>query len=191
MKTRATIVTHAMNVASLQGLEGVTIGRLADDLRMSKAGVIGQFGTKTDLQRAAVDAAGAVFTREVYGPAEGIAPGLVRVLTICDAWIAHVTRPAFPGGCFFTAASTEFDGRPGPVHDMVRDGLRRWRRVLRREVQAAIDAGELDAGLDADQVAFELYAIAMGLNQEVQLFGDRRGGAARGRRAMRRVLGAE
>jgi len=178
-----------MEVASVDGLEGATIGRLAGDLGMSKAGVIGHFGTKTELQRAALARAGEVFTRDVLGPAEGMPPGLDRVLAICDAWVAHVTRPAFPGGCFFTAASTEFDGRPGPVHDDIRDGLWQWRRVLRREVKGAIAAGELAADLDPDQAAFELYAIVMGLNQEVQLFGAS-ASPERGRRAMRRVLGA-
>jgi len=182
-------VSRARDVASVEGLEGVTIGRLADDLGMSKAGVIGHFGSKLELQRAALHAAQEVFTREVVGPADGMGPGLPRVLTICDAWIAHVTRPAFPGGCFFTAASVEFDGRPGVVRDEISDGLRRWRAYLRREIAAAVAAGEIDAAVDPEQAAFELYAVTMGLNQEVQLFGDRRG-AGRARRAMRRILGA-
>jgi AcrR family transcriptional regulator len=189
LKTRETIVVRARDVASVDGLEGVTIGRLAGELGMSKAGVIGHFGSKVELQRAALQAAQEVFVRDVLGPANGMRPGLARLLTICDAWVAHVTRPAFPGGCFFTAASCEFDGRPGVVHDEVRAGVRRWRARLRREIEGAIASGELDASLEPDQAAFELYAISMGLNQEVQLFGDRRA-AARGRRAMRRVVGA-
>jgi AcrR family transcriptional regulator len=190
LKTRDSIVERARDVASVDGLEGVTIGRLADDLGMSKAGVIGHFGNKTELQLAALAAAGEVFTRQVFGPGEVLPPGRERVLAICDSWVAHVTRPAFPGGCFFTAASFEFDGRPGVVHDEIRRGIRRWRRVLAREIGAAIEAGELDSELDPEQAAFELYGVAMGVNQEVQLFGDRRGGREHGRRAMRRVLGA-
>src|SRR5438045_6354828 len=115
---------------------------------MSKAGVIGHFGSKVELQRAALRAAQDVFIRDVLGPANGMRPGLSRLLTICDAWVTHVTRPAFPGGCFFTAASCEFDGRPGAVHDDVRTGIRRWRKRLQREIEAAIEAGELDASLD-------------------------------------------
>jgi AcrR family transcriptional regulator len=189
LRTRESIVEHARDVASVEGLEGVTIGRLADELGMSKAGVIGHFGSKVELQRAALRAAQDVFAREVVGPADGMRPGLARLLTICDAWVAHVTRPAFPGGCFFTAASVEFDGRPGVVRDEIRTGLRRWRTFLRREVASAIEAGEIGADVEPDQAAFELYAVIMGLNQEVQLFGDR-GAAGRGRRAMRRILGA-
>lgn len=190
LKTRESIVERARDVASVDGLEGVTIGRLAGDLGMSKAGVIGHFGSKTELQLAALAAAGEIFTREVFGPGEALPPGRERVLAICDAWVAHVTRPAFPGGCFFTAASFEFDGRPGAVHDEIQRGIRRWRRVLAREIGAAIELGGLDPGLDPAQAAFELYAVVMAVNQEVQLFGDRRGGRERGRRAMRRVLGA-
>src|SRR3954471_24192764 len=106
-RTRAAIIDRAVQTASVEGLEGVTIGRLADDLGMSKAGVIGQFGTKTQLQRGALDSARERFTRDVLGPAEGMERGLERLLTICDSWVAHVSLPAFPGGCFFTAASCE------------------------------------------------------------------------------------
>jgi AcrR family transcriptional regulator len=187
-RTRESIVERARDLASVEGLEGVTIGRLADELGMSKAGVIGHFGSKLELQRAAVRAAGDVFSHEVVGPANGMRPGLARVLTICDAWVSYCTLPAFPGGCFFTAASIEFDGRPGVVRDEIRDGIRRWRNYLRREIAAAIDAGDIDRSVDAEQASFELYAVIMGLNQEVQLFGDRRG-PGRARRAMRRVLG--
>jgi AcrR family transcriptional regulator len=188
LKTRESIVSRARDVASVDGLEGVTIGRLAGDLGMSKAGVIGHFGSKVELQRAALQAASDRFTHDVLGPANGMRPGLARLLTICDAWVTHLTRPAFPGGCFFTAASCEFDGRPGVVHDEVRDGIRRWRKRLAREVEAAIAGGELDAGLDPEQAAFELYAVSMALNQEVQMLGNGRA-AALARRAMRRVLG--
>jgi AcrR family transcriptional regulator len=188
LKTRDSIVLRARDVASVEGLEGVTIGRLADDLGMSKAGVIGHFGTKTELQRAALESAQETFTRDVVGPSEGMERGLSRLLAICDSWVAHVSRPAFPGGCFFTAASCEFDGRGGPVHDEVRDGIRLWRRVLAREVRGAVESGELDDSVDPKQAAFELYALIMGLNQEIQLFADAQG-PARARRAMRRVLG--
>ena len=189
-KTRKTIIARAVDVASLEGLEGVTIGRLAADLGMSKAGVIGQFGSKADLQVAALDAASQIFADAVWAPAEDKEPGLPRLLAICDAWVDHIARSPFAGGCFWTAASAEFDGRGGPVHEAVQARMRRWHKVLRTEITTAIEAGQLPAELDPDQTVFELEAVPMGLNQSIQLFGDKRA-PTRARRAMRRVLGVE
>jgi AcrR family transcriptional regulator len=189
-RTREAIVARATDMASVAGLEGVTIGRLASDLGMSKAGVIGQFGSKGELQMAALDAASQAFVAAVWAPAADRAPGLPRLLAICDAWVDYVARPPYQGGCFFTAVSTEFDTRGGPVHEAVQGRGRQWRKVLRREVTIAIEAGDLSADLDPDQAVFELESIPMGLNQSLQLYDDRRA-TARARRAMRRVLGVE
>lgn len=189
-RTREAIVARAVDVASTDGLEGVTIGRLASDLGMSKAGVIGQFGSKADLQLAALEAASEIFTRDVWEPAADQEPGLPRLLGLCDAWVEHIARSPFKGGCFWTAASAEFDGRGGPVHEAVQGRMRRWRKILRSEILAAIEAGQLPAELDPDQTVFELEAVPMGLNQSMQLFGDKRA-PARARKAMRRVLGLE
>ena len=189
-KTREAIVARATDVASVAGLEGVTIGRLAADLGMSKAGVIGQFGSKEELQLAALDAASRAFAHAVWAPAADTEPGLPRLLAVCDAWIKYVAQPPFQGGCFWTAASAEFDGRGGPVHEAVQAQMRRWRKVLRTEIVTAVDAGQLPADLDPDQAVFELEAVPMGLNQSLQLFGDRQA-PARAQKAIRRVLGLE
>jgi AcrR family transcriptional regulator len=188
-QTRAAIIERAVSTASVEGLEGVTIGRLAGDLGLSKAGVIGHFGSKTDLQRATLRQAQRIFRDQVWVPAQDKPAGLARLRAICDAWIAHVTKSPFPGGCFMCTASTEWDAREGELHDDVKDGWERWRAVLRHEAAAAIAAGELPGDMPdaADQVAFELMSIAMGLNQSLQLLADRRA-AARARRAMHRVL---
>lgn len=187
-RTREAIIGQAVQTASVEGLEGVTIGQLATDLGMSKAGVIGHFQNKTDLQRAALMRAQAMFTEQVWGPAEKSEPGLERLHAICDAWVAHLVDCPFEGGCFMTTASTEWDARRhGELREDVRAGMERWRRALRREARTAIKAGELDAEHDPDQVAFELLAIAMGLNQAIQLLDDRRA-ADLARRAMQRVL---
>src|SRR5947209_7285203 len=138
VKTRESIVSRAVEVASIDGLEGVTIGRLAGDLAMSKAGVIGHFGSKTELQLAALEQASETFRREVWLPAAEEPPGLARLLTVCDNWIAHITGTAFPGGCFWTSASVEYDARQGPLHEQVQAGLERWRVTLRHDVKAAI-----------------------------------------------------
>jgi AcrR family transcriptional regulator len=185
--TRTAILDRAVEVASTQGLEGLTIGRLAADVRMSKAGVIGHFGTKERLQLAAVEAALDIYRREVWEPAAGAKPGLRRLRAVCDAWISYFEREVFPGGCFLAAASCEFDDREGPVRDVVAGATRRWLKTLAREVRTAVEQGELPADTDPAQVAFELNAIAMGANQQIRLLDDR-GGLERARRAMGRAL---
>lgn len=182
-KTHDSIVARAVDLASLEGLEGLTIGRLAGELDMSKAGVIGHFGTKEALQLAALEQANEIFRREVWDRAAGEEAGLPRLRAIAEAWISYLERDVFPGGCFLTAASTEWDGREGPVRDAIASSLDLWRRLLRREAR--------EAGYeDPDQVAFELGGIAVGLNQALQLFGDRSAGR-RARRAVERVLSSE
>src|SRR5947209_6189566 len=157
-QTRAAIIGRAVETASVEGLEGVTIGRLAGDLGMSKAGVIGHFGSKTDLQRAALHQAWEVFTAEVWEPCGKQPKGMPRLRAIAAAWIKHISNSPFPGGCFMCTVSTEWDARGGELHDEVKDGWQRWQAVLQREAATAVAHGELDA--DPDQVAFELTSIA-------------------------------
>jgi AcrR family transcriptional regulator len=188
LETRAAIVDRAMRVASVEGLDGFTLGRLADELQMSKSGVLGHFGTKQELQLSALDAAVGVFTHEVWEPSLEAEPGLPRLLAICDAWISYLERGVFPGGCFLTAASCEFDGRPGSVHDAIAHALSVWYRALRSQVRVAIDAGDLPAESDPETIVFQLNALAMGANQAIQLFGDPSAGRL-AHRAMRSTLG--
>lgn len=179
-RTHDAIVERAVTVASTHGLEGLTIGRLAGDMRMSKAGVIGHFGSKERLQLEALDRAIDDWRAAVWDPVAEDEPGLPRLLAIARRWSEFLGDCPFPGGCFLTAASCEFDDRPGPVRDRVREALALWLRVL------AADARR--AGLDdPDQIAFELNAIAMGTNSAVRLQEDPMA-AQRCRRAMERVL---
>lgn len=187
-ETRGEIVARAVAVASTDGLEGLTIGRLASDLSMSKAGVIGHFGSKQQLQLAALEEAVAIFTREVWQPLAERPAGRERLLAISDAWIAHLRRGTFPGGCFLTAASMEFDGRGGPVRERVAAALNLWRSVIEHDVRAAVAAGELTAEIEPAQVWFEWNAAAVALNQALQLFGND-AAPARARRLMHRALG--
>jgi AcrR family transcriptional regulator len=189
-QTRAAIVERAVETASIEGLDGVTIGRLADDLRMSKAGVIGHFGSKTELQRAALRQAQEIFVEQVWMPAHDKPPGIARLVAIGDAWVEHITHSPFPGGCFMCTVSTEWDAREGELHDEVKDGWERWRARLRKEAARARDDGDLPPGTDPELIAFELLAIAMGLNQSIQLLDDRRA-PARARAAIRRILGRD
>ncbi len=171
-RTRAAILDVAVQSASTDGLEGLTIGRLADGVGMSKSGLIRHFGTKEQLQLAALEAAVAIFTEEVWAPAAGAAPGLPRLRALCDAWLAHLERGTFPGGCFLTAASLEFDDRPGAVRDAVAATMAGWLGVLGREAKAAREAGALPAGTDPRQLAFELNAAVMGANWASRLLRD-------------------
>jgi AcrR family transcriptional regulator len=187
-RTRSSILERAVEVSSVEGLEGVTIGRLASDLRMSKSGVIGHFGTKEALQLATLEAALEVFREEVWERVSRKPAGLPRLLALCDAWTSYLGGEAFPGGCFLTAAASEFDGRGGPVRDALAGALELWYRVLEADARAAVEAGDLPAGTDPATVAFQLNALAVGANQRVQLLGDRTA-TKTARRLMRGVLG--
>jgi AcrR family transcriptional regulator len=188
--TRTAIVERALVVGSMDGLEGLTIGRLAGDVGMSKSGLIRHFGSKQGLQMAALDAAVRLFRREIWDRAKDAQPGLLRLRAICDAWFSYLERDLLPGGCFLTAAASEFDGRGGPVGDATSEAWSRWLRVLEAEARTAIEDGDLPAESDPAQIAFELNAIAMALNHARQLFGDRTAGR-HARRAVERVLGPE
>src|SRR5271155_3234812 len=117
LRTRKAILLRAVHLAPLEGLEGLTVGRLADDLKMSKSGLFAHFGSKEDLQLATVETARQIFIDEITRPALAAPKGLPRLWTLLDRWLAHVEQELFAGGCFFTAASFEFDGRRGPVRD--------------------------------------------------------------------------
>jgi AcrR family transcriptional regulator len=185
--TRAAIVARAMDRASVEGLEGLTIGRLAADLGMSKAGVVGPFGSKQALQLAVFGQAIDGFAEQVWAPVAALPAGRERLLAVCERWIDYLAGPPFPGGCLMTTTATEWDARQGPVRDAVVDAQGRWLALLEADAEVAVRAGELPADTDPAQVAFELNGVAMSLNQAVQLFHDP-GAAAAARRAVSRIL---
>jgi AcrR family transcriptional regulator len=186
-RTRTEILGRATELGSVEGLEALSIGRLADDLGLSKSGVFGHFGSKQKLQLAAVEAGLARFREAVWVPAAGEPAGLARLRAVMEAWLSYLERSVFPGGCFLTAASLEFDDRPGPVRDTVAKAWRRWLRVLEQEVATAQEQGELAADLDPAQVAYRLNAYVMAANWAKQLFGDP-GALAASRAAVDRLL---
>jgi AcrR family transcriptional regulator len=188
--SRAETLAGAVALASVVGLEGLTIGRLADQLGMSKSGLVGRFGSKEQLQLATLDHAAEIFRRTVYGPASGAPPGLARLNAICDAWVAYLARPPFPGGCFLTTAMVEFDARPGPVNTAVKTVMRRWLALLEREASTAVGNGELPADTDPEDVAFTINALAVGTNCDFQL-NRNPASLRRARRAMTAVLAAD
>lgn len=188
--TRERILTTAVRTASVEGLDGLTIGRLADSLEMSKAGVIGPFGSRADLQRAVLDRAIDVFLDAVLRPALSHEQGLPRLRAVVDLWTAYLGESPLPNGCFVTAASCELDGRPGALQDHLRDLVVRWRSFLRTEVEAARASGDISAEVDAGDIVAMLVGISMAANQEIQLLNDP-SAAERARRLMRTVLGIQ
>ena len=171
-RTRASILQRAVDLASLEGLEGLTIGRLAEELRMSKSGLFAHFGSKEELQLATVDHAAKLFVGEVIDPARGAPKGLARIWALCDHMIGYSERQVFPGGCFFAATSFEFNNRPGPVRDRIEEMIRSWLSYLEHAVEQAQEAGELDPNASAREVAFQLDAFAQASNAQYQLFRD-------------------
>lgn len=169
-QTQAAILQTAVNISSVEGLEGLTIGRLAKELQMSKSGLFGHFGSKEGLQLATVDAARQVFIERVIEPARQSEPGLIRLWTLCDAWLTYLEEDVFPGGCFFVTAATEFDNRPGDVKDAVAANMQDWLTYLEYNVQRSIDLGHLMAEIEPKQLAFEIHALYMGANWALQLF---------------------
>jgi AcrR family transcriptional regulator len=187
--TRAAVTDAAVDRASVEGLGGLTIGGLAAEVEMQKSSVYSLFGSKHDLQLAALNAAIDQFTDEVSKPVADQPPGLGRLLALCDSWLHYHEREVLPGGCFMTTATIEFDARPGPLRDAVAAVVERWLGVLEREVSTAIHAGELPAATEPADVAFQLNALAAAASYGFQLSRDPEV-FERARRSMRRSLGA-
>jgi len=165
MKTRQAILAHAARVGSAEGLEAVSLQRLATDLGISKSGLFAHFGSKEELHMATIDAAARIFTDEVIRPALATPRGAGRVWALCNSWLSYLERGVFPGGCFFWAVAEEFDSRrPGPVRDSVLDKKNYWSYTLQRAVREAQEAGEIDAGVDPEQLAWELDSLLGGAN---------------------------
>jgi AcrR family transcriptional regulator len=185
--TRAEVLDVAVRRASVDGLEGLTIGRLADELAMSKSGLFGLFGSKEELQLATFEAAVEHFTRDVWRPVARREPGLPRLLALVDRWLAYHQRRILPGGCFVTTATVEFDARPGPLRDAVTGARRRMHAALEADIRAAVDAGDLPASTGPGDLAFALFALASAASTAIQL--NEPGAHARARRCMRALLG--
>jgi AcrR family transcriptional regulator len=171
-RTRNSILEVAAALATEEGLDPLSIGRLADATQMSKSGLFAHFGSKEELQLATVDHAAKLFVAEVIDPARSAPKGLARVWALCDHMIGYAERQVFPGGCFFAATSFEFNNRPGPVRDRIEEMIRSWLSYLEHAVEQAQEAGELDAKVSAREIAFQLDAFAQASNAQYQLFRD-------------------
>ncbi|WP_405917920.1 TetR/AcrR family transcriptional regulator [Streptomyces sp. NBC_00728] len=185
--TRDRIIDSALALASAEGLEGLTIGRLATGLAMSKAGVIGHFGSKEALQLAVLEAAVERFTLRVPARAVGARPGTERLTRTYDEWIAYMAEGEGHGGCFLTSVASEFDGRPGPVRDAVLAALGAWTAYVLAELDTAVETRQLPERTDVDQLAFELGGVILAAGQSIKLHRDPQA-PTRARRAIARLL---
>jgi len=166
--TREAIIDRAYEIARFSGVEGLSIGPLADAVGMSKSGVFAHFGSREDLQLAVIESAALRFGEAVFIPALSESRGLPRLRALMHNWFEWVRRNS--GGCVLLGSVTEYDDRPGPLRDQVLRNEQRWRDLLRRAIQLAIECGHLRAG-DTDQYAFELYALPLAVHHEAGLFG--------------------
>lgn len=171
-QTRAQILRAAMDIASVKGLSGLSIGELAGRLGMSKSGLFRHFGAKEQLQLATVEAAVSVFEAEVAAPAMAAPPGVDRVRALMHAWVGYLERDVFPGGCFFAAAAADVDSQPGPVRDRIAATGRAGIAAITADVETAQRRGEIRADIEARQLAFELHAYAMEANWALLLLDD-------------------
>ncbi len=182
---RTEVLAAAVDRASVEGLDGLTMGRLASTVEMSKSGVAGLFGSKAELQVAMLRAASERFQRDVVDAVDA-EPGLPRLRQLLHRWLDHIAT-AYAGGCFFSAAATELDGRPGPARDVLVGLERSWIKALASEVRLAVRLGELPDSTDPDQLAFELFGMLLAANFWNQLLEDA-GGLDRARDAIARRL---
>ncbi len=185
--SRHAIMSVAVDLATVDGLDGLSIGGLATAVSMSKAGVAGLFGSKEDLQLATIAAAAEIFRQHVIAPALAAPRGLERLRALVDAWIRYSEGRVFSGGCFFAATTAEYRSRPGPLRDAVAANLRLWHEFVDGAVGRAIDTGELAADLDAAQLSFEITALLDAANDASVLF-DTEAPYARARGAIDALL---
>ncbi|HUD76231.1 MAG TPA: TetR family transcriptional regulator [Streptosporangiaceae bacterium] len=171
--TRQAILAAAADAASVDGLDGLTVGRLAAELSMSKSGLFAHFGSKQDLQLATIEEARQRYVREVIEPALAAGTGIRRLQALCESFLSYVERGVFPGGCFFASAMAEFDAKAsGPVRDRIADCQTQWMHTLERAAGNAQAAGELPTSSDPQQLAFELEAALLSANWYYHLYRD-------------------
>jgi AcrR family transcriptional regulator len=171
-RTRRAVLGRAVDVASVDGLEGLSIGRLAAELSISKSGLIAHFGTKEELQLATIRAARAIFAVAVVEPAMRQPPGMGRLRALLDAWLEYSRDRRFPGGCFFARATHEYAARPGAVHEALAAIDEEWVGLITRTIVEAQEAGQIRDDVDAGLLAFDLVAYLDSANVRSLLLGS-------------------
>ena len=165
--TRAAILDVALDIASRDGLEGLTIGLLADRMNMSKSGVFAHFGSREDLQLEVIKLYHHQFEQEVFYPSIREPRGMPRLKSMFTRWIKQVSVE-ITSGCIYISGAVEYDDRPGPIREQLVSMVKAWQDALLRCVQQAIDTGDLKAGTDAQQMVFEMYGLILALHHDAR-----------------------
>jgi AcrR family transcriptional regulator len=186
--TRAAIIEQALSIARRDGLEGLTIGALAERLGMSKSGVFSHFGSREELQLAVLRQYAERFVEAVLRPAVARPRGLPRLRALLENWLAHLAEE-IEAGCILIAGASEYDDRPGHMHDALVAIIQAWKGELLRAIRLAQDEGHLDRGADADQMVFEIYGLMLMLHQDARLLHSTRS-VQRARTALARLIEA-
>jgi AcrR family transcriptional regulator len=168
--TRARIVETALRAASMDGLEGISLGKVATDIGMSKSGLFAHFDSKESLQIDVITAAAEKFTSVVVSPALKAPRGESRLRALFEGWLGWAHHESLPGGCVFLHAAAELDDRPGPVRDMLVTQQQRWLDTLAKAVRLTVEAGQFRADLNPELVAFQIYGIVLGYYHSARLF---------------------
>jgi AcrR family transcriptional regulator len=165
-RSRSAILSEAARLATVEGIDGLSISRLADAVGMSKSGLFAHFGSKEELQLATVEAASSLFAAQVLEPAANATSGLERLRRLVDGYLRYVEVDTFPGGCFFASVLAEVDMHPGPVRDRLVAFLTDWLGRLETAVREAQAEGAIDSAEDAGQLAFEIEAALLLANAQ-------------------------
>jgi AcrR family transcriptional regulator len=166
-QTRAAILEAALGLASHMGLEGLSIGALAELMQMSKSGVFAHFGSREELQISVIREYHARFEEEVFFPAMAEARGLPRLQGLFERWIRRVSVE-LDSGCIYISGAVEFDDRPGPVRDALAEMVRAWHAALQRAIRLAVDEGQLRADTDPIQMLFEIHGLILALHHDAR-----------------------
>jgi AcrR family transcriptional regulator len=170
--SRATILLAAAKLATTRGLDGLSIGDLAAEVGMSKSGLYAHFKSKEELELATIETAAAIFDREVLQPAARAQAGTERLWALVDAFLSHLERKVYPGGCFFAAVASELDTRPGAARDRVVAMLGGWQSLFRQCILDAQASGEIDPQAEVAQTAFEIQAMLLAGNFQFVMTND-------------------
>ncbi|MET9498094.1 TetR/AcrR family transcriptional regulator [Streptomyces sp. NPDC006552] len=172
-ETRRLVLRRTVGIASVEGLDALSIGRLATELKLSKSGVFALFGSKEELQLATVRAAARIYEETVVRPVlESVPAGVDRLWRLCGSWLEYSRGRVFPGGCFFYGVLAEYDAREGAVHDALARAQRSWVGLVERCAEEARDVGELRRDADVQQLAFELIALMEMANAQSVMHGE-------------------
>ena len=186
-ETRSSVLGSALSLATQVGLEGLTIGKLAEHVGMSKSGLFAHFSSKENLQVAILEEAVARFVALVVVPALKKARGEPRVRALVDNWLLWSKQEFLPGGCIFVVAGVDLDDRPGPARDRFVASQKDWLATLANAARIAVEEKHFRKDLDCEQLAHELYSIAYGYHY-LRRIGDPTRAEKRARTAFERIL---